>query len=102
MVETTETAAPEIHPVIAAAIDDKTVAKLAPKISKAKVAVAPGKSAAAVSKTSNAVLALFKTLFLPMITPILGGLIVKYGSATLEEILVPARDVLLAAYPLEE
>ena len=68
----------------------------------AKLAKAAPKIAAATPKTSNAVLSLFKTVFLPMLTPVLGALIAKYGGESLRQYLEPARDVLIAAYPIEE
>ena len=68
----------------------------------AKLKKAAPKLTAAAPKTSNAVLVLFKTIFLPMLTPVLGSLIAKYGSETLEQFLIPARDILNAAYPVVE
>lgn len=81
-----------LHPEVAAA------AEAAP----AKLLKAAPKIAAAQPKTSNAVLTLFKTIFLPMLTPVLGGLIAKYGGESLRQYLEPARDVLIAAYPVVE
>jgi uncharacterized membrane protein len=83
-----------IHPKVAAAAEvaDAKLAKLAPRITKA-----------APKQTSSAVLTLFKSLFLPMLVPILGGLIVKYAhDSAVEEYLIDGRNVLLKAYPLDE
>ena len=82
----------DVNPDVAKAADgiDAKLRKAAPKIT------------AAQPKTSSAVLAFFKSVFLPMLTPILAGLILKYGGESLRKYLEPARDVLLAAYPVDE
>ena len=81
----------ELHPVVEAAAE----------IARAPLTKAAPKLAAAQPKTSSAVLSLFKTVFLPMLAPVLGALIAKYGGEKLAVFLEPARDVLVAAYPVE-
>jgi hypothetical protein len=84
---------PEVHPTIAATAAKATTAKLD------KVAV---KVAAATPSTSSAVLTLFKTIFLPMLAPIIASLLQKYGGGKLRPYLEPVRDILVLAYPEDE
>jgi len=68
----------------------------------AKVAKAVEKVAAASPSSVNALLSFFRTVILPILTPMLASLIVKYGSGKLRAALEPVRNLLLEAYPIEE
>lgn len=65
------------------------------------IAKAAPKIASAQPKTSAAVLSFIKMTVLPILAPALAGIIKKYGKGKLEKYLIPARDILNEAYPVE-
>jgi len=79
------------HPAVVAA-----AAKAEPKLAKVVEKVA-----SAAPSTVSALLSFFRTVILPILTPMLASLIVKYGSGKLRAALEPVRDLLNSAYPAE-
>ncbi|HWC76437.1 MAG TPA: hypothetical protein VG778_03195 [Blastocatellia bacterium] len=67
-----------------------------------KLKAAAAKVSTAKPKTSKALISLVETVVLPILAPALGAILAERGPAKLKRYLLPVRDTLIAAYPLED